>query len=116
MTRCYLAHSEHRPLMNANPIWPALEKGDGALRAASAGWRDFCVVTTPSPWRLAESHVPKPRFVVFAENLGRQTLAAMTAKMGDAGLIVGLGSGLAMDTAKYLAKAKRTALAQVLTT
>lgn len=102
--------------MTATPIWPTLEKGDGALKAASADWRNFCVVTTPSPWRLAQSHVPIPQSVVFAENLGRQTLEALTAKVGDAGLIVGLGSGLAMDTAKYLAKAKRTALAQVLST
>jgi len=99
--------------MNPTATWPDLEKGHGALKAASAGWLDFCVVTTPSPWRLAQSRVPRPRSVVFAENLGRHTLETLTAKAGDADLIVGVGSGLAMDSAKYLAKANQTALVQV---
>jgi glycerol-1-phosphate dehydrogenase [NAD(P)+] len=98
------------------PIWPELEKGNGALRAASADWRDFCVVTTPSPWRLASASMPKPQSVIFAETLDRKTLEGLTDKAGDAELIVGVGSGLAMDTAKYLSKAKQAALAQVLST
>jgi glycerol-1-phosphate dehydrogenase [NAD(P)+] len=99
--------------MNATPIWPDLEKGDGALKAASADWRDFCVVTTPSPWRFAQPHLPEPRSVIFAENLNRKTLETLATQMGDSHLVVGVGSGLAMDAAKYLAKARQTALAQV---
>jgi hypothetical protein len=29
-----------------------LEKGAGILRSASAGWKNFGVVTTRSPWHL----------------------------------------------------------------
>jgi hypothetical protein len=102
--------------MNATPIWPDLEKGVGALRAASADWQNFCVVTTQSPWRFAQTHLPQPRSVIFAENLNRKTLETLTTQIGECHLIVGLGSGLAMDTAKYLAKTKQTTLAQVLST
>ena len=102
--------------MNTTSIWPALEKGVGALKAASADWQNFCVVTTQSPWRFAQTHLPEPRSVIFAENLNRKTLETLTTQTGDSHLIVGVGSGLAMDTAKYLAKVKQTALAQVLST
>lgn len=96
--------------------WPSLEKGEGALRAVAAGWRNFAVVTTASPWTLAESQMPMPRIVVTATDLNRRTLEALRERVRGADMIVGIGSGLAMDTAKFLAKVERTDLAQVLTT
>lgn len=96
--------------------WPALDKGYGALKAAATGWHNFAVVTTASPWALAQAHMPAPRIVVTATNLNRQTLDALRERVRGADMIVGIGSGLSMDTAKFLAKAEQTTLAQVLTT
>jgi glycerol dehydrogenase-like iron-containing ADH family enzyme len=96
--------------------WPALEKGSGILRSAAAAWRDFAVVTTPSPWALAKAGLPKPRTVILATDLKRETLESLREHVRGASMIVGVGSGLSMDTAKYLAKAENAALAQVLTT
>jgi glycerol-1-phosphate dehydrogenase [NAD(P)+] len=96
--------------------WPAIEKGDGALKKASSAWRDFCVVTTHSPWALAKDSMPEPRAKIFATDLKRSTLEELRDQTGEAQMIVGLGSGIAMDTAKFLAKANGAELAQVLST
>lgn len=96
--------------------WPAIEQGSGALKSAASGWRNFAVITTPSPWSLTKESLPDPRAVIFATDLKRTTLEALREKIKDAEMVVGVGSGLSMDTAKYLAKAEQTALAQVLTT
>lgn len=97
-------------------VWPALQKGDGALKQAAAGWRDYCVVTTASPWTLAKRDMPEPKSVIFAADLKRATLDMLREKTRGAEMVVGLGSGIAMDTAKFLAKANGTELAQVLST
>ncbi len=96
--------------------WPALDKGSGALKAASANWRNFAVVTTPTPWRMCQALIPVPKAVIFATDLKRATLERMRADIRGADMIVGVGSGLSMDTAKFLAKVESKYLAQVLTT
>jgi glycerol-1-phosphate dehydrogenase [NAD(P)+] len=96
--------------------WPALDKGNGALKAAAAGWHNFAVVTTASPWALTKPHMPEPRMVVTATDLKRHTLEALRERVRGTDMIVGIGSGLSMDTAKFLAKAENAELAQVLTT
>lgn len=96
--------------------WPALEKGKSVLRDASATWREFCVVTTPSPWKVAERNLPNATSVVFVDSLNRDSLKDLSERIGGVSLIVGVGGGLAMDAAKYLAKVKRIKLAQVVST
>ena len=99
-----------------NLAWPTLNKGAGALKRAAAGWRDFAVVSTASPWALAMSRVPTPQAVIFTANLERPTLEDLRNKLRGVHMVVGIGSGVSMDTAKYLAKVEQVALAQVLTT
>lgn len=102
--------------MLTSSTWPAIDKGPGALKAAAADWCDFAVVTTASPWALAAPHMPEPQTVIHVTDLNRPTLEALRGKVRGARMVVGIGSGASMDTAKYLAKAEQTALAQVLTT
>ena len=98
-----------------NP-WPSLIVGRGVLRITADGWRDFAVVTTPSPWSMAGPLMPRPKAVVIARDLQRSSLSKMCEQVRGAEMIVGIGSGISMDAAKYLAKAEGAALAQVLTT
>jgi glycerol-1-phosphate dehydrogenase [NAD(P)+] len=96
--------------------WPALEKGSGILKSAASAWHDFAVVTTLSPWALVKAELPEPHAVILATDLKRETLEFLRERVRGASMIVGVGSGLSMDTAKYLAKTENAALAQVLTT
>lgn len=96
--------------------WPELVKGEHVLTSASADWTDFGVVTTPSPWSLARSSVPEPAKILFVDSLERTSLARLAEPLRGLDLVVGLGSGLAMDAAKYLAKVTGSDLVQVLST
>jgi len=97
-------------------VLPKLEKGEEALKRGSAGWKNFAVVTTHSPWSLAQSRMPQPAQVVFIDSLERKDLNKLTEQLRGLDLLVGLGSGRAMDAAKFLAKVTGIKLAQVLST
>jgi glycerol dehydrogenase-like iron-containing ADH family enzyme len=93
-----------------------LEKGAGILRSAGAGWKNFGVVTTRSPWHLAQSKVPSPAQMFLVDGVERRDLRRLAEKARGLDLIIGLGSGVAMDAAKFLAKVTGAPLAQVLST
>ena len=76
--------------------WPALEKGSGVLKSAASAWRDFAVVTTPSPWALVKAEPPEPRAAILATDLKRETLESLRERVRGASMIVGVGSGLSM--------------------
>jgi glycerol-1-phosphate dehydrogenase [NAD(P)+] len=81
-----------------------MRTGAGVLGTASADWGDFGVVTTASPWALAELRLARPpRAVVRVESLERGHLDALATRLGAVERVVGLGSGLALDAAKYVA-------------
>src|SRR5262245_58549196 len=94
-------------------VWPKLKKGAGILKSASAGWANFGIVTTRSPWSLARASVPQPTQLLLIDSLERKNLGHLAAQVRGLDLIVGLGSGIAMDAAKFLAKAISAGLAQV---
>lgn len=84
--------------------WPKLRRHAGALHEASQNWPDFTVVTTPSPWRIAEPMLcRRPARVVTVPSLRRADLNAGLAAAAGSALIVGIGAGTTMDAAKYIA-------------
>jgi glycerol-1-phosphate dehydrogenase [NAD(P)+] len=93
--------------------WPQLETGSAILKSASVGWTNFAVVTTRSPWKRARSHVPEPTRLQLVGDLDRKSLGRLAEECRGLDLIVGIGSGLAMDSAKFLAKTTGAALVQV---
>jgi glycerol-1-phosphate dehydrogenase [NAD(P)+] len=94
--------------------WPKLQRHTGALREHSRDWPGFTVVTTPSPWRLAQPMLGRaPASVVIIPSLQRNGLAKALASAQGSKLIVGIGSGTAMDAAKYIAKHLDAKLIQV---
>ena len=108
-----LENAERIDMSNASP---KLEKGAQALKCGSAGWKNFALVTTHSPWSLARSRMPEPAQVVFIDSLERKDLTKHAEQLRGLDLLVGLGSGRAMDAAKFLAKITGIKLAQVLST
>jgi glycerol-1-phosphate dehydrogenase [NAD(P)+] len=95
-------------------MWPALETEPDALARASRGWSDFVVLTTASPWKSARSMLAvTPDRVLMVEGLDRRHLDRRSADARNLGLVVGIGSGVVMEAAKYVAKATGARLIQV---
>lgn len=94
--------------------WPGLVRGGGVLARASRGWAEYCVVTTASPWRVAQKMVSTvPRRVLTVESLERAHLESLAGATAGVPRVVGLGSGLALDGAKYVAWRTGASLVQV---
>ncbi len=94
--------------------WPPMTAGPGALSAASAGWGRFGVVTTRSPWTLAEPMLAAaPARVARVTSLERADLERMAAELRGVDRAVGLGGGLALDAAKFVAWRLGVPLVQV---
>lgn len=89
-------------------------KGAGVVALKSAQWGDFAVVTTASPFTAARPLLQAtPRAVLVVESLERSHLEELARAAGPVERVVGLGSGLAMDGAKYVAWRRAAALVQV---
>jgi glycerol-1-phosphate dehydrogenase [NAD(P)+] len=85
-------------------VWPPMTAGSGALRDASAGWGRFGVVTTRSPWALAEPLLAvAPVRVARVATLERAELERVAEELRGVDRAVGLGGGLALDAAKFVA-------------
>lgn len=87
------------------------------LNAASSKWAQFDVITTRSPWQLAEHLLQnRPQKVHFAESLQRDAIHSIADAASDASIVVGIGSGTAMEAAKLVSKFRNKSLIQVPTT
>lgn len=74
------------------------------LAHESATPRRSIVVTTASPWALARPRFTAvPAAVVIVESLERQFLDALSAHPLEGDVVVGIGGGMVMDAAKYVA-------------
>lgn len=94
--------------------WPPMTASPGALRAASAGWGRFGVVTTRSPWALAEPLLAAaPARIARVASLERGDLDRVAAEFRGVDRAVGLGGGLALDAAKFVAWRLGVPLVQV---
>ncbi len=79
--------------------------GSGLLKEASAGWPPFLVVTTPSAYETARPYLSaEPSGVAHIASMDWDyLLQASKGLPDDAGLLVGLGGGRAVDAAKLVA-------------
>ncbi len=76
----------------------------GAATARLTGLSDHVVCTTPQPWALVSAVVPAPLAVVQSRSTARDALERAAASVPAAAeVVVGLGGGSSLDTAKYIA-------------
>jgi glycerol-1-phosphate dehydrogenase [NAD(P)+] len=94
--------------------WPTMIKAAELLPRESAGWPRYGVVTTASPWKVAEPMLARePGSVAAVQSLERTQLEEVAAALRGVELVVGLGGGLAMDGAKFAAWRTGAPLVQV---
>jgi glycerol-1-phosphate dehydrogenase [NAD(P)+] len=76
----------------------------GAATARLNGLSDHVVCTTPQPWALVSAAVPAPLAVVQSRSTATDALERAAASVpATAEVVVGLGGGSSLDTAKYVA-------------
>ncbi|MDP6780010.1 MAG: iron-containing alcohol dehydrogenase, partial [Candidatus Latescibacteria bacterium] len=79
--------------------------GSGLLRKESEGWPCTLVVTTPRAFETARPYLsPEPAGVALIEWMDWDYLLQSSKELpDDAGLVIGLGGGRAVDAAKIVA-------------
>jgi len=88
----------------ARAMRPRLEFGRGLLSEISRGWGDVLLLTMPEPWAVARSMMSGvPRHVHFVASMDRLVVERVEAELPPADTVVGLGGGMALDMAKYVA-------------
>ncbi len=80
-----------------------MEFGRGVLREFSQSWGDYLVVTMPEVWERAKKMVATPAHVCFVDSMDSATVERLERVLPRSETIVGVGGGMAMDMAKFVA-------------
>jgi glycerol dehydrogenase-like iron-containing ADH family enzyme len=90
------------------------EYGRGLLAAHLRDVESYAVVTHPEPWEFLAPSLPHPPVALIeAGDLTPEHLEHLVATLPDVSMVVGIGGGSAMDTAKWLHWRRSLPLLQV---
>ena len=96
--------SDVSPELVSQAMQPNLGFGRGLLSDAGRDWGEYLLVTMPDPWKVAQPMVAHPpRHVCFVASMDRDVAERVEAGLPHVDTVVGLGGGMALDMAKYVA-------------
>jgi len=105
-----VASSSSQPPGQVGPPF-RVEFGCGTLADRSADFGGYVAVTTPTPWHLTGQILARqPERVQFIQSLEVDELDAAIGSLPPVDTVVGLGGGMAIDAAKYVAVSRCTRL------
>ena len=83
---------------------PRLEFGASLLQERSRNWGRYLLITAPPVWNTVEKMISRsPAQVLFVNNMDRQEIEQIEKGLPSFDTIVGIGGGMSMDLAKYVA-------------
>jgi glycerol dehydrogenase-like iron-containing ADH family enzyme len=92
------------PELVAQAMDPKLLFGRAILEKTSRNWGRYLLLTMPEPWTVAHPMVGEsPTHVCYVESMDREVVERVEPGLPLADTVVGLGGGMALDMAKYVA-------------
>lgn len=83
---------------------PTLHFGEKIIEQIHLEEKKIAVISMEIPWKQAESRFTKlPQTVIYVDELDWYRLEAMDRSLPDIDAVIGLGGGMAVDAAKYIA-------------
>lgn len=87
---------------------PSLFFDEKAIEQACPPEEKFAVISMEIPWKLVKKRFPRqPDKVLYIEELDWYSLEAMERELPEIDAVVGIGGGMAIDAAKYVAWKRR---------
>lgn len=78
--------------------------GDGIIAREVGELGSYVAVVDPIPWQMCSAELPKPPVqVIVPKSLERTELDGLASDVRDCDAVVGIGGGMVVDAAKYLA-------------
>lgn len=88
--------------------------GHNLVTDTSSNWRDYIAVTSPTAFSKVKPILAQlPKATSFPEAMDFEYLEGLTQDLPNASMVVGIGGGLALDAAKYVALRKQLPLVLV---
>jgi glycerol dehydrogenase-like iron-containing ADH family enzyme len=85
-------------------LYPRFKFGRGILSRESKKWGNYLLVTMPAVWANARKMLAEsPAHILYVKSMEHELITGIERELPEADTIVGMGGGMAIDLAKFIA-------------